>query len=1247
MKLASTWPFKILTGKYLLFSFILLFNLSPYTVSQNIEPRFEHLTVKDGLAEGTVKAILQDYLGYMWFFTQQGLVRYDGCEMTIYKGSLDSTGISGPSVMTLYEDRDKNLWIGTWASGLNRFNRATESFKHYIHNAKDPESISDDMIYSIYEDRKGRLWIGTDAGLDLLDRTSGKFNHFYFSDRSYSKEIYDYLLKQKKSNLKIESMLKVGNNADLTKTFIVKKKMQVLIVSMGEAGYDYGWLEDSKGNILFNYDYKKTLHAGGAFNNRIQCELLTLNEGIYELHYTSNYFYSYEDKFQRNNSFDYDIRTGKPPDFPEFWGIQVLDASADIKKIEELLGSFSVVNVKSKIFSIIENEINGKIYIGTNSPGLWELDEETRGIKKGNLPYKNKSLREIGSIESFYKARDGNIWIATTVGLCKYNLSNSKLDFYQPTPVSKDIFSNHLNSIAEDNNGNIWVGTVISGLLNFDVKEEKFYNYITNPNDPFSISSDRVLCVYVDRSGILWTGLWGTGTSKWDRKKWKFQSYGKGSSKENIFSNKVINTIYEDKNRDLWLGTFTGLYKYNRFNNQLKHFNHSTNSSNTICSDSVVYILGDKFNPAILWIGTKNGLNQFDTQSESFMHYRHKLGDSTSLDNNIIRHLLIDNEGILWVGTYSGLNRFDRSIGKFTHYTGYNQAEGLIGSSVINFIFEDHLKRLWISYSGVGLLEFDRKNESIKSYMSDIGSEYYLFSVESICEDKKRNLWLGEFMTGLNLFDRDKEAVTQIYTTDNGLIDNRVLSMTSDVLGNLWLTSHSGLTRFDPEKRIFKHYNKSEGIVDLPTERWFPFYNGSSGEIFFCGKEGFNIFNPNDIVDDPVPPNVIIKKVSLFNRPEEKIEYDGFISELEKLTLPYNQNDLHIEYVGFHYGEPLKNQYKYILEGFDDNWIDVGNQRTATYTNLDPGKYVFRVKAANRDGVWNEMGASIRIIINPPLWATTWAYLIYALAFISLLYFTWKLQVKRIKVKHEFEMSRFESQKLHEVDEMKSRFFTNISHEFRTPLTLILGPVKQVIEKLNEGKMKDDLSMVHRNANKLLGLVNQLLDISKLESGNMKLQTVSQNIIPLLKALVLSFTSYAERKSITLRFNSTDDEIIVYLDKDKIEKIFTNILSNAFKFTPDGGRIEANVNRDNGYLKVSITDSGIGIPKEKLARIFDRFYQVDGSHTREQEGTGIGLSLTEELVELHKGKIEVESEEGKGTTFTVSLPLGKDHLKTG
>jgi DNA-binding response OmpR family regulator/two-component sensor histidine kinase len=242
-------------------------------------------------------------------------------------------------------------------------------------------------------------------------------------------------------------------------------------------------------------------------------------------------------------------------------------------------------------------------------------------------------------------------------------------------------------------------------------------------------------------------------------------------------------------------------------------------------------------------------------------------------------------------------------------------------------------------------------------------------------------------------------------------------------------------------------------------------------------------------------------------------------------------------------------------------------------------------------------------------------------------------------------MSRFEAQKLHEIDEIKSRFFTNISHEFRIPLTLILGPVKQIIERIKDEKTKNELNLVHKNANKLLVLVNQLLDISKLESGNMKLQTVPQNIVSLVRALTLSFTSYAERKKITLKFNSTENEIIVYVDSEKFEKIITNILSNAFKFTPEGGRIEITINRTDKYVIVSVSDTGVGIQKEKISKIFDRFYQVDGSHTREQEGTGIGLSLTKELIELHKGKIEVESEAGKGSTFRISLPLGKDHLK--
>jgi len=312
---------------------------------------------------------------------------------------------------------------------------------------------------------------------------------------------------------------------------------------------------------------------------------------------------------------------------------------------------------------------------------------------------------------------------------------------------------------------------------------------------------------------------------------------------------------------------------------------------------------------------------------------------------------------------------------------------------------------------------------------------------------------------------------------------------------------------------------------------------------------------------------------------------------------------------------------------------------------LDPGEYTFRVKGSNNHGSWNEEGVSISIIILPPWWLTTWAYLFYAVIIIGTIYYVWKMQLRRVRIKHDYEMSRFEADKLHEVDEMKSRFFANLSHEFRTPLTLIFGPAKDIIDDTKESKTKQSAGIIKRNASRLYGLVNQLLDLSKLEAGKMNLEASEQNIMPLLKGYVLSFSSLAERKKITLSFNTIEENLNLYIDKDKVEKIINNLLSNAFKFTPEGGRIDFTVEKLIEEAEIRIADNGIGIAKERLDKIFDRFYQVDGSHTRESEGTGIGLALTKELVELHKGKIEVDSEYGKGTTLKILLPLGKDHLK--
>ncbi|MCU0414701.1 MAG: hypothetical protein MUE91_09925, partial [Ignavibacteriaceae bacterium] len=706
------------------------------------------------------------------------------------------------------------------------------------------------------------------------------------------------------------------------------------------------------------------------------------------------------------------------------------------------------------------------------------MDEFNNIIKKSELSHHINSKREIGSVESFCKTRDGFIWIATTVGLCKFNLSANELELYQPIPVSKDIVANQLNSLTEDKEGNFWAGTTIEGLIKFDPKNGKFFRYKNYPDDHNSLAFNGVLTVYTDRSGILWIGYWTGGISKWDKQKWKFPLYKISSKGDNVLDINNVNTIYEDKNRNLWVGTQRGLYKYDQDKYFSKFYKRNPNNTHSLSCDSVTYILGDSFNSSVLWVGTENGLNEFNTETEHFSHYFYSTKHTAGISENYIKCLLIDHKGLLWIGTRGGgLIKYDKKTGNFIRFLNDPNKEIIIGNNYVHCIYEDYAGNIWFGHDDHGLSKYDRKSGNFTNYNTE-----NFFAARTFYENKNKKMWIGTYQDGIYLFDQLKNDIISHFTIENGLRDNQINTLLEDSLGNLWIASFSGLTRYSPING-FKYYSVSEGIASVPGIVGRNLYRGISGNIYYCGKEGFNAFNPNEIIDDSTPPHVLIKKVSLFNRTEEKIEYDGFISELKELSLSYNQNDLSFQYVGLHYGEPLKNQYKYILEGFDKNWNDAGNLRTATYTNLDPGTYIFRVKASNRDGIWNVKGASIKIIINPPIWATTWAYLLYIILTISLIYFLWKLNVRRIRTKHEYEMSKFEAEKLHEVDELKSRFFANISHEFRTPLTLILGPAKDVIESTKELKTKQDVGLIKGNAIRLLGLVNQLLDLSKLEAG--------------------------------------------------------------------------------------------------------------------------------------------------------------------
>ena len=859
----------------------------------------------------------------------------------------------------------------------------------------------------------------------------------------------------------------------------------------------------------------------------------------------------------------------------------------------------------------ISSEGNGIFWIVSLNNGLYSYDYSTQLIKKFVPTISNGENDIFNNLSSICVKSPDEIWIGSEDGLFKFNQhTNIARVFRQNSRDITSISSAMIMTIYSDNEKNLWIGTQDRGVNFLPNTQKPYMLYEWDSDNSNSLGRGFVKSICEDNLGNIWVGSWGGGVSCFLQKNKNWIHFTDSSQGSNRILSNYINVIHCDTYNNIWIGTL-GVNLLNpqsgiiRFFDELKY-----RRIRTFCNGAH----GD------LWIGFKySGFALYNPSINSYKYFVHAVNDSSSLSDNHVLCMCWCKSGSLWIGTNDGLNRL-----------------------------EDPLSEKPV------LIRYYNNPDDINSVSNN--------NITSIYEDSKGRVWIGT-EDGLNLFNPEIDGFRRVMVIE-GLANNIIQKITEDNKGNLWIRWGEKLTKYNHDTGDSRIYDdRDEFLPQGEYGGWNAvLYKGKSGIMYYGGVDEFISFDPNELKDNPLPPPIVITNFLLHNKPVnigEDSPLKKSITETKLIELTHTQNIISFEFAALDYTNPLKNQYAYKLEGVDEDWIYTeATRRYATYTNLDPGEYIFKVKGSNNDGIWNEQGAYIKIIILYPWWETTYAYILYALIIISIIYFTWRLQIERIRIKHEYEMSRFEAEKLHEVDELKSRFFTNISHEFRTPLTLILGPVKQMIENLNNSKMKDDLTIVHRNANKLLGLVNQLLEISKLESGNMKLLASAQNIVPLLKALILSFASYAGRKKITLKFNSQEDEIIAYIDKEKIEKIITNLLSNAFKFTPEEGEIEVTTSLNlfsipplvkeelkEGFVEISIRDNGIGIPKENISKIFDRFYQVDGSHKREQEGTGIGLALTKELIELHKGKIEVESEAGKGTTFRIFFPLGKEHLR--
>lgn len=883
------------------------------------------------------------------------------------------------------------------------------------------------------------------------------------------------------------------------------------------------------------------------------------------------------------------------------------------------------------------------LWVGTEN-GLNKFDFNSESFTYYNIQIKNPKAPASEydqSVNAIYESKNGSFWLGTVSGIVKFQTGSGA---YKLFPHHYEIYRygwGNIIAMTEDHHGKLWLATP-GELMRFDPTNSSYDYFKNDPFNPKSVSFSSISSLFTDKTGIVWIGTAGLGINLYDSKSNRFSTLVRKEETSSRITGFSVRSILEENDDILWISTAV-LYRWNRKTGELKSYETSSDKLDDFGNTGVWTMI--KSSDGKIWTATTEGLYRYDPQTEKARQYKFDPQNTSGLPQKEVNAVFEDHQRRIWIATKNYFCRLvDIENGIFENFRlqpeNSSQDEGRV------VIYQDPKGIFWLGTNN-GLLRFDTQKKSFISFKNDPKKLKSLSNdlIKSICADpyeSKNILWIGTAGGGINRFDIEKNSFTHFSESD-GLPNNVVYGILPDGKGNFWISTNKGLSKFNPKDKSFRNYDVNDGLQSNEFNTG-AYYRSKKGEMFFGGIKGLNYFFPDKIDDNPYPPEIVLTSLKLgdqyISNKYHKNILQKTISETDELVLSYADDVITFEFAALDYSAPNKNRYAYKLENFNTDWIYSGSVRSATYTHLPSGEYIFRVKASNNDGIWNETGIAIKLVIAPPWWSSWWAYILYGTVLISLLYLIRRYELNRLKLKNQLKLEKVQTDTLRNLDNLKSHFFANISHEFRTPLTLILGQVDSVLSSNIETKEKGKLQVANRNARRLLTLINQLLDLSKLEAGSMELKAEQHNIISFLKSLLFSFESLADSKKINLKFESEHESIPLKFDTDKMEKIFCNLISNSIKFTSENGEIKLSVNIISSDVEIRIKDTGIGIPSDSLPHIFNRFYQVDGSSTREQEGTGIGLALTKELVELHKGQITVNSKEGEGTEFIIHLPIG-------
>lgn len=1095
-------------------------------------------------------------------------------------------GLSQNWVKAICQDQYGFMWFGTGGNGLNRYDGY--NFKIYRYNPKNPHSISNNWINAIHLDKKRRLWVGTQSGVNLYDNEKDRFDRFPALQAEVITGFYETA----------DGILYVVTFNNIYQIDFEKK-----IVIPFCTGYDNCFTSLLAGSVA--RDYKGNIWVAS-------------DNGLYQI------------GLERRTIRVYKHDGGDPK-------------------------SISDNEIQS-----VYTDSKGRTWVGTVRNGLNLIAYED---KEPHTPYFIKFTHNPADENSLGK---GNIW-----------------------------------TMHDDGNGQLWISVVNASLDILDLNAlEKgkvvFKHYKTNAFDSFSLSNYSINAFYQDKQGTMWVGTYNGGVDYYNKMLYKFQLQRQIPNIKNSLNSNAVNVFFEEGD-DLWVGTEGGLDIINRKTGEFTHFVHNKDNPSSIGSNAVWAIFKDSRNN--IWLGTwDGGLNLYNRKTRSFKRFLFDRNNPKSISSNNIFGITEDVHGNLWIANMSGgLNKYDYRTNEFTNYKLNVNSKNSISGNWVQAILETSNHELWLASSdGVDL--FNRQTGIFKTFRNDASNPKSINynGANVIFEDSRKNIWIGTD-GGLNLFIR-KDSSFIYYREENGLPNNSIKAICEDDRGSLWLSTNNGISKFinavnDPFKPSFKNYDKSDGLQDNEFNRRSSFKD-KNGVVYFGGIKGFNYFHPDSLKENNTIPEVFITEFFSFNKPVEIGASDSLLKQniniTKELVLNHGVSVLGFQFATLNYIASEKNQYAYILEGFEKEWNYAGNKREVTYTNLNPGTYTFRVKASNNDGVWNEKGVALKIVILPPWWATIWFRLLVILALTGMVMLYIYVRTRNLRVQkkileekvHERTSSLSEvtalleekqqeiltqneelmthretlevmvkertadmekaMKKAEEADRLKTAFLANMSHEIRTPMNSIVGFSSLLDnDEFSRAEKKEFTNIIHKNCDSLQVLINDIIEVSLIESNQLTLVKTDFELIAILKELE-SFFRMKNEKNLDIRFvpGNALTEFWLHSDPVRFRQIISNLLDNAVKYT-EKGYVHFGFKVSGNFIEFNVSDSGIGIPKEEYDNVFNHFYKIETDTTRLFRGAGIGLSICNRLVKMLGGIIWVESEIGKGTTFYFTLPNEK------